>query len=261
MAPHGERSALGLIDSWVTRPEVGPPPATSGGGLVAERANSSSEPCNQFASLAAKRSVIHKALLVAGVARRFRVGLQENQHGLKRLRALQQVHRSLSNARTFTNMAFIGFAACGKAVSPQLVRAQRGGANPDKMFHRYGAPKAGLRRNTLWNRQPRHGDQIAAVEIGVQKRTAAGVIFADEHQSGAVELHIIEQPSVHRRQIGDGLDVMIAPTSEQPHPPAAALLAKEKDPIGLDQGGESFLLATIFLTNDLRCSRVRLVSF
>lgn len=80
----------------------------------------------------------------------------------------------------------------------------------------------------------------------MQKRAAAGVVFADEHQSGAVELHIIENPSLHRRQIGNGLDVMIAPTSEQPHPPAAALLAKEKDPIGLDQGGKSFLLSDNF---------------
>jgi hypothetical protein len=40
--------------------------------------------------------------------------------------------------------------------------------------------------------------------------------------------------------------VMITPTSEQSHPPAAALLAKEKDPVGLDQGCESFLLATMF---------------
>src|SRR5262245_30737642 len=113
------------------------------------------------------------------------------------------------------------------------------------MFHRYGAPKASLRRRTPWDRQPRHGDQIAAVEIIAQKRRAAGVIFADEHQSGAVELHIIKKPSVQCGQIGNGLDVIIAPTSEQPHPPAAALLAKEKDPIGLDHGGESFLLATI----------------
>src|SRR6476619_4804874 len=109
------------------------------------------------------------------------------------------------------------------------------------MFHRYGAPKAELRRNALWNRQPRHCDQITAVEIIVQKRTAARVVFAAEHQSGAVELHIVEQPSAHPGQIGNGLDVMIPPTSEQAHPPAAALLAKNKDPVGLDQSGESFL--------------------
>jgi hypothetical protein len=55
--------------------------------------------------------------------------------------------------------------------------------------------------------------------------------------------------------------MMIAPTSEQPHPPAAALRAKQKDPVGLDQGGESFLLATMFLTNYLRCRRVTQISF
>jgi hypothetical protein len=63
------------------------------------------------------------------------------------------------------------------------------------MFHRQGAPKAGLGRYTLWQRQPRHGDQIAAVEIIVQKCTAAGLIFADKQHSRAVKLHIVEKPS------------------------------------------------------------------
>src|SRR5215471_20421386 len=129
------------------------------------------------------------------------------------------------------------------------------------MFHRQGAPKAGMWRNTLGNRQPRHGDQIAAVEIIVQKCMGAGVVFACEHQPSAVELHVVEQPSAHRWKIGNRLDVMIAPTSEQPHPPAAALFAKEKYPVGLDQSCESFLLATISLTNYLQCRRVTQVSF
>jgi hypothetical protein len=43
--------------------------------------------------------------------------------------------------------------------------------------------------------------------------------------------------------------VMMAPTGQQPHPPAAALLAKEKGPVGLDQSCESPLLATMFLKN------------
>jgi len=135
---------------------------------------------------------------------------------------------------------FNGFVA---ATAPEPVRSQGAGANSDKMFHRDGAPKAGLRRSTLWNWQSRHGNQIAAVEIVVQKPEAAGVIFADEYQSRAVELHIVEKPSLHRRQIGHGLDVVIATTSEQPHLPAAALFAKDKDPVGFDHGGESLLLA------------------
>src|SRR5262249_8205980 len=116
-------------------------------------------------------------------------------------------------------------------------------------------------RNTLWNRQPRHGDQIAAIEIIVQKCKGAGVVFPREHQSRAVELDVVEQPSPHRGQIGNRLDVIIAPTSEPPHPPSAPLLAKKKDPVGLDQSCESFLLATMFLTNYLRCRRVTQVSF
>jgi hypothetical protein len=55
--------------------------------------------------------------------------------------------------------------------------------------------------------------------------------------------------------------VMIASTSEQPHPPAATLLAKEKYPVGLDQSCASFLLATMFLTNYLRYRHVTQISF
>ena len=40
-------------------------------------ANSSSQHCNQFASLATKRSVIHNTLRIDGIARPFRVSLQE----------------------------------------------------------------------------------------------------------------------------------------------------------------------------------------
>jgi len=67
-----------------------------GGGLLTECANSSPQPINKFASLAAKCSVIHPALLLAGVARRFRVGLQEGQHGSRRLRTLPHCHGSRS---------------------------------------------------------------------------------------------------------------------------------------------------------------------
>src|SRR5262249_13160033 len=116
--------------------------------------------------------------------------------------------------RFSSKSAFIGFASCGEADLPQSVWPQRGGANPDKMFHRQGAPKARMWHNTLWNRQPRHGDQIAAVKIIAQKCTGAGVVFTREDQSSAVELHVVEQPSPHRRQIGNRLDVMIAAPSE-----------------------------------------------
>jgi len=217
--------------------------AAAADSLVTECADSSPQPFNKFASLAAKRSVIHPALLLGGVAWRLRVGLQNGHHGI------------------IANTAFIGFASCGEAHAPQSIRAQRGRANPHKMFHRQSAPKAGMWRNTLRNWQPRHSDQIAAVEIIVQKCRGTGIGFAREHQSSAVELHVVEQPSPHRGQIGNGLDVMIAPTSEEPHPPAATLLAKEKYPAGFDQGCESFLLATMFLTNCLRCRRVTHVSF
>src|SRR5262245_14751724 len=98
-----------------------------------ECANSSAEPCSQLTALAPKCSVIPAALLIDGVARRFRVGFQEGQHGIKRLRALWQVHRSHGYART---VACIGLASCGNAVSPQSIRAQYGGANSDKMLHR-----------------------------------------------------------------------------------------------------------------------------
>src|SRR5215475_5720794 len=186
------------------------------------------------------------------------MGFQESQHGIGRLRTLVGAR---GNKRSFTNSAVIGFASCGEAHAPQSVRAQGDGADPDKVFHRQSAPKASMWRNTLWNRQPRHGEQIAAVEIIVQKCARAGVIIVREHQSSAVELYVVEQPSPNRRQIGNRLDVMITPTSEQPHPPAAALLAKEKYPGGLDQSCASFLLATIFLTNYLRCRHVTQVSF
>ena len=94
--------------------------------------------------------------------------------------------------RFFTNSDFIGFAARGEAHSPKLVWAQRGRANADKVFHRQGAPKTRMWRNTLWNRQPRHGDQIAAVEIIAQKSRGGGVVLAREHQSSAVELHVVK---------------------------------------------------------------------
>src|SRR5215831_11977474 len=235
--------------------------APAAGDLVTQCANSSPQPFNKFASLAAKRSVVHPALLLDGVARSLRVGLQEGQHGIRRLLILQQCHGARSTQRSFTNTAIIKIASCIEAHLPQSIWAQRGRANPDKMFHRQGAPKAGMWRNTLWNWQPRHRDRIAAVEIIVQKCTSAWIVFAREHQSSAVEFHIVEQPSPHRGQIGNRFNVMIAPTSEEPHPPAAALLAKEKDPVGFDQGCESFLLATTFLTNYLRCRRVTQVSF
>ena len=183
---------------------------------------------------------------------------QESQDGIGRLRILVGTR---DNKRSFNNSAVIGFASCGETDAPQSVRTQGGRADPDKMFHCQSAPKAGVWRYTLWNRQPRHGEQIAAVEIIVQKCARAGVIIVREHQSSAVELYVVEQPSPNRRQIGNRLDVMIAPTSEQPHPPAAALLAKEKYPGGLDQSCASFLLATIFLTNYLRCRHVTQVSF
>jgi hypothetical protein len=188
------------------------------------------------------------------------MGFQQGQRRIRRLRILQERHRSRRHSRSFTKTIFIGFASRGDAVSPQLVRAQRRGANPNKMFHRQGAPKAGMGRNASWNWQPRHEDQIAAVEVIVQERTGAWVVFARQHQSGAVELHVVEQPSAHRGQISNGLDVMIAPTREQPNPPATALLAKEQDPVGLDQGGESSLLTRYSPTHRLRCCRVRLVS-
>src|SRR5262245_52753037 len=98
-----------------------------------ECANSSSEPCSQFIALAPKCSVIPAALLIDGVARRLRVGFQDGQHGIKRLLVLWPVHRSHSHARS---VACIGLASRGNAVSPQSVRAQYGGANTDKMFHR-----------------------------------------------------------------------------------------------------------------------------
>jgi hypothetical protein len=217
-----------------------PPPASPCAGLVVEYANSSSEPCNQLASLAAKGSVIHRALLIDGIARCFRMRLQEAQHGIECGRVLRQFHRACSNAPAFAQLACIGFAPCGNAVSPQSIGAHGDGAHADKMFHRYGAPKADLGRKSLWYRQPRHGNQIAACKIKLQMRMAAGVILTDQQQSGAVELHIVEQPSPQRRQIGNGFDVIVAPTCEQPHPPAPALLAKEKVQIGLDQDGESF---------------------
>src|SRR5262249_58284623 len=100
-------------------------------------------------------------------------------------------------------------------------------------------PKAGMRRNTFWNRQSRHCDQIAAVEIIPQKRRSAGIVVGREHQSRAIELYVVEQPSLHRGQKRCRLDMMIATPSEQPHPPAAALLAEEKDPVGFDQSCES----------------------
>jgi hypothetical protein len=235
--------------------------SAAAGSLVAEHANSSPQPFSKLASLAARRSVIHPTLLFNGVARRLRVTLQEGQHGIKWLLILRQRHGARSTKGSPANAAFKGFAACGKAHLPQSIRPQRGRANPDKMFHCQCAPESGMWCNTLWNWQPRHGDQIAPVEIIVQKWPCAGVVFAREHQSSTIELHVVEQPSAHRGQIGNGLDVMIASTSEEPHPPAAALLAKEKDPVGFDQGCESFLLATMLLTNYLRCRRVTQVSF
>jgi hypothetical protein len=228
--------------------------------LVAERANSSPQPFNKLASLAAKCGVIDPAPLLSEVARRLRVALQEGQHGIKRQLILQQRFGARSSKRS-PSAARIGFASCGEAHSPQPIWPQRRRANSNKMFHCQGAPESGMWRNTLWYWQPRHGDEITAVEIIVQKWPRARVVFAREHQSSTVELHVVEQPSPHCGQIGNGLDVMIAPTSEDPHPPAAALLAEEKDPVGFDQGSESFLLATMFLTNCLRCRRVTQVSF
>src|SRR5215467_936075 len=68
-----------------------------------------------------------------------------------------------------------------------------------------------------------------------------------EHDLGAVELHVIEQPRAQRRQVGDGLDVVIASPCEQPHPPATRFLAEHERPVGLDSGGA---------THRERCLRV-----
>src|SRR5262245_36476298 len=152
-------------------------------------------------------------------------------------------HRSRSHTRLLTRTVFIRLASGNEGVSPQSVRAQGGAANPDEMFHRQGAPEARVGRDTLWNGQLRHGDQIAAVEVIVQERIGTGLVFARERQSGAVEPYVVEQPSTHRGQIGNGLDVTIASPRQQPHPPAAALLAKEQDPVWLEQSGESLPLA------------------
>lgn len=236
---------------------MGAASATPSGGLAEERANSRSQPFNELASLAGKSGVVRVALLIDAVARCCCVSLQEGQHRLERLRSVARSHRSRRN-----NFSCIGFTSYRNAVQPQSVRTQRGSANPDKMLHRQCAPEAGLRPNASWNRQPWHGDQIAAVEIILHERTAVGFVLADKHQSCAVELHIVEEPGAHRGQIGNGLDVMVTPTSEQSHPPATALPAKEEYPAGLDQDSESSLLATtLLLTNGLRCSRVRPVSF
>ena len=40
------------------------------------------------------------------------------------------------------------------------------------------------------------------------------------------------------RQVGDGLDVIVAPAGKEPHPPAARFLAEHKRPARLDQGGD-----------------------
>jgi hypothetical protein len=62
---------------------------TAGCGLVTECANSSPHPCDKFAALATKPRVINPALLLGGVARSLRVGLQEGQHGIRRLLSLR----------------------------------------------------------------------------------------------------------------------------------------------------------------------------
>src|SRR5262249_17890117 len=79
--------------------------AAAAGDLVTECANACPQPINKFASLAAKRSVIHPALLLDGVARSLRVGLQEGQHGIRRLLILQLCHGARSAKRSFTNTA------------------------------------------------------------------------------------------------------------------------------------------------------------
>src|SRR5215510_4934403 len=105
------------------------------------------------------------------------------------------------------------------------------------MFHGDRAPEAELRRAAPGNWKPRHRDRVTVVEIVAQEGGRAMIVLVREQDLGAVEFDVVEQPGAHARQVSDGLDVIIAPPGEQPHPPATRRLAEHKSPVRLDQGG------------------------
>ena len=119
-----------------------------------------------------------------------------------------------------------GFAACGETVSPEPIRPHCGRFETDQVFHGQSAPKSGMRHNASWNWQPRHRDQVAAIEIISQQFVEAGLVLVDDDQPSAVELHIIQEPGSQRRQVGKCLDVIVASARKHASPPTAALFAE-----------------------------------